>query len=155
MPVPCDAASPGRYAVKHNPAAYFAGDSDRSACQRDDLPPPDQLGSPLPTFTFVTPDLCHDTHDCRVGAGDTWLAGWLPGLLAGPDFQSGATVVVIVWDEPSPVPNVVISPSTPGSTRLTTRVDHYALLRLTEELLGLPLLGRAAQAPDIRAALGL
>jgi hypothetical protein len=38
---------------------------------------------------------------------------------------------------------------------LTAPVDHYALLRTTEELLGLPLLAKAAGAPSLRAAFNL
>jgi hypothetical protein len=34
-------------------------------------------------------------------------------------------------------------------------LDHYSLLRTTEELLGLPLLGHAATATSMRPAFGL
>ncbi|HVM66563.1 MAG TPA: alkaline phosphatase family protein [Acidimicrobiales bacterium] len=60
--------------VKHNPAAYFAGPGDRAACQADDVPlsqfAPDLAAGRLPTFSFVTPNLCDDTHDCSVATGD-------------------------------------------------------------------------------------
>src|SRR5437899_1578388 len=37
MPSNCTLASTGGYAVKHNPAAYFTGGDDRTACERDNL----------------------------------------------------------------------------------------------------------------------
>src|SRR5207245_11200810 len=71
MSAPCELTISGTYAVRHNPAAYYQGNDDRAACQRDDVP----LGSidtgafrkmldagTLPTFTFVTPNTCDDTH---------------------------------------------------------------------------------------------
>jgi hypothetical protein len=157
---PCQFASTGRYAVKHNPAAYYAGVDDRAACQADDVPftafSADLAANRLTTFAFITPDLCHDTHDCNVGTGDAWLAGELPGLLSSPTYRSGSTAVFVIWDEYTPMPNLVIAPSVRPGTTVAAQVDHFALLRTTEELLGLPsLLGAAASAPSIRAPFGI
>lgn len=163
MPAPCALESAGRYAVKHDPAAYYSSPDDRAACRRDDL----SLGTPdagalhdalasgdLPTFAFVTPDLCNDTHDCGIDRGDNWLATWIPALLASDAYTSGTTAVFVVWDEPSPMPFIAVAPSVRPGTTVSTRVDHYALLRTTEEMLGLtPLLGSAATAPSIRSEL--
>jgi len=160
MAEPCDLSSSGQYAVKHNPAAYYQGADDRAACSRDDIP----LGTPtrgslatalasdrLPAFAFVTPNLCDDTHDCAVGVGDAWLGRWLRVILDSPAYRKGRTAVFVVWDEPTPIPDLVISPTTPRGARLHTTVDHYALLRTTEELLGLPrLLGAAGTSPSLR-----
>jgi len=160
MPVPCALAGAGEYAVKHNPAAYYVGPGDRAACQADDLPlgqlASDLAGGHLPTFSFVTPNLCDDTHDCSVGTGDAWLRSWVPRLLASPDYRAGTMAVVIVYDEYTPVPNVFMAPSVAPGTVVTARADHYALLRATEEMLGIPtLLAHAATAPDLRALLGM
>ena len=103
----------------------------------------------------MTPDLCHDTHDCPVRDGDKWLAQWIPAILDSPSYRAGKLVVFIVWDEPTPMPLIVISPTTaPGATS-TSGFDHYSLLRTTEELLGLPFLGKAARATSMRGAFGL
>ena len=54
------------------------------------------------------------------------------------------------------MPLVVISPSIKPGTVARLPLDHYALLRTTEELLGLsPLLGHAAGAATMRPAFGL
>jgi hypothetical protein len=164
MSGPCQLDSSGDYAVKHNPAAYYEGGDDRRACQTDDVP----LGSlaagafltaldagTLPGFSFVTPNLCHDTHDCSVRTGDDWLRQFLGPLLASATYRRGRTAVFVVWDEPTPMPFVAVSPTTPPGSVAQAPADHYSLLRTTEELLGLPPLGHAATAASLRAALGL
>jgi phospholipase C len=165
MPSPCSSTASGRYAVKHNPAAYYRGADDRDACQRDDIPlgtvdsgafADDLRSGSLPAFSFITPDLCNDTHDCSVATGDKFLAQWLGAILDSPVYRAGRTAVFVVWDEDSPMPNLVISPSTKPGTSSDARVDHYALLRTTEELLGLDtFLGAAASAPSLRPLFNL
>jgi phospholipase C len=165
MPGPCSTGTTRLYAVKHNPAAYFTDPADRQACLADDVP----LGTPtagalaadlangtLPAFALITPNLCNDTHDCSVATGDAWLRSWIPKLVATPSYQAGDTAIVLTYDEYSPVPNAILAASVPPKTRVTAHVDHYALLRATEELLGLNgLLGQAASAPDLRPLLNL
>ena len=164
MTTPCQITSGGLYAVKHNPAAYYVGGDDRNACQRDDIP----LGDPsqgaladdlahdtLPAFAFVTPDICNDTHDCPIAQGDSWLGQWLPAIFNSVPYRNGRTVVFIVWDEPTPMPLIAMSPSTPAGATTAEAVDHYSLLRTTEEVLGLPLIGNAATAISMRSVFGL
>ena len=160
MPRPCALESSGRYAVKHNPAAYFVGGDDRDACTRDDVTldafATDLANGTLPSFAFVTPDLCNDTHDCPVATGDAFLAKWVDAIVSSPSYRDGSTVVFVVWDEDSPMPFVVVSPTTRPGTVVAARTDHYGLLRTTEELLGLDeFLGGAATATSLRAPFGL
>ena len=68
------------YAVKHNPAAYYTGlrgDCPAWTCRwgrrAAGRSSSDLTGGTLPAFSFVTPDLCNDTHDCSVATGDAWL----------------------------------------------------------------------------------
>lgn len=154
IPAPCALTAHGDYAVKHNPAAYFTG--LREQCRRKDVDlqalVDDAKSGHLPAFAFVTPNLCHDMHDCSVREGDDWLQHLLPTILAGPDYRSGDTAVVIAWDEDEShdgnhIPFVVVAPSVVPGSVLTARVDHYALLATTEEMLGLPRLGSAQGAP--------
>jgi phospholipase C len=156
MPTNCTLSSVDPYAVKHNPAAYYAGADDRAACRNDDVPFSGTLPSgPLPTFSFVTPNLCDDTHDCSVATGDAWLKKFIPPLLDRPEYRAGTTAVIVMWDEDDPMPNIVISPTTPAGTVVSQPFDHYSLLRTTEELLGLPVLDRASSAASMRSAFHL
>ncbi len=156
MPGNCDRSSGGEYATKHNPAVYYTNIA--SECAGQDRP----LGSPpdiSARFTFVTPNLCDDMHDCSTSQGDTWLSREVPQLIATPQYQSGQTVIFITWDEGTAnqlVPLLAISPSVPAGTRPSAAFSHYSLLRTTEELLGLsPLLGGAANAPSMFSAFNL
>jgi phosphatidylinositol-3-phosphatase len=164
----CNLGTSGRYAVKHNPAAYYVGDSDRAACRTDDIPlgslqsgalRRDIDASTLPAFAFVTPNLCNDTHDCSVRTGDSWLATWIPRIVNGPNFRAGNTLVVLTWDEgvggANQIPTVVVGPTVRPGTVASVRLDHYALLRTTEDLLGVGRLGAAASAPSLAVAFGL
>ena len=160
----CQARPAGRYAVKHNPQPYYVGGDDPAACQRDDVPlgsltagalVDDLNGGTLPTFSFVTPDLCNDTHDCGVDVGDTWLQQWGGLVLESDVYKAGRTAVFVVWDEPTPMPVLIVAPTTPAGASSTAPFDHYSLLHTTEELLGLPYLGQAATAASMRSAFGL
>jgi phospholipase C len=152
----CPRAASGRYAVKHDPAAYYTG--IRNECARRDVPlgttaqgalRTDLADGTLPSFAFVTPNLCDDTHDCPVATGDAWLKKWLARILASPNYVAGDTVVFLTWDEgyggtSNGVPLIVVSPSTPAHTVSTASFDHYSLLKTTEQLLGIRrLLGHA------------
>jgi phosphatidylinositol-3-phosphatase len=168
MPSNCRLTDSGLYAVRHNPAAYYT--RIRTACSTKDVPMGsmtagaflnDLNNNTLRKFSFVTPNLCNDTHDCSIMTGDNWLKGWVPKILASAAYQSGATVLFITWDEDNGgsgnhVATIVVSPTTAPGTQSGTRFNHYSLLRTTEELLGLsPFLGNAATAASMRAPFNL
>jgi hypothetical protein len=82
MPGRCVRSNAGLYAVRHNPAAYYT-DLFPWACPKFDVPYPKSLPRRLHGLTFITPNICHDTHDCSVAVGDTWLRRHVPKLLKG------------------------------------------------------------------------
>jgi hypothetical protein len=157
MPSDCDQTSGGEYALKHNPAPFYTTIAAECAIQDVPLTNPPDISA---RFTFITPNLCHDMHDCSTSAGDRWLSTEVPLILDSTEYRSGNTALLITWDENdsggSAVPCYVIAPSVPPGTRSATAFNHYSLLRTTEEMLGLaPLLGRAASAPSMREAFHL
>jgi hypothetical protein len=165
MPAPCASGSSGLYAVRHNPAAYYVPPALDCLAQDVPLTDPPDISAP---FTFVTPNLCHDMHSSpcasttadEVAAGDTWLASFLPGVFATPEYRSGSTAVFITWDEDDftsvqRVPTIVVAPSVAPGTEAATTFDHYGLLRTTEDMLGLDHLGGAATATSMKEAFGL
>ena len=159
MPTNCALVSEDSYAAKHNPAVYFVGAGDRAACQVDDVPfsalPAVLTSGELPTYTSITPNICDDMHDCSVASGDQWLATWVPRIVATSSYHSGTTALFIIWDEPTPLANVVVAPGVRPGTVSSVAVDHYSLLRTTEEMLGLPLLGQAVSAASLRSVFGI
>jgi len=142
-------------AQRHEPRMTFVRGVD-AASLCTETPPFSALDpNTLPSFAFVVPNLVNDMHDGSVAQGDTWLRTHLGALINGQSYRNGDTVIMLLWDEDTPMPNVFIAPTiTPGTT-VTTTVDHYSGLRLTEDLLGLARLGKANTAADLRAALGL
>lgn len=153
LPSPCSAdTTAGRYAKKHDPFMYFDGivkDVDR--CSR--VVPLGQLdrdvtGGTLPRFMWITPDLCHDMHDCPVAEGDAFLKGLIPRLL--PTLGRNG-VLFLTWDESTShtgqdggrVATIVAGPTVRPGFRSTVRYTHYSLLTTIVESWGLPRLVRS------------
>jgi phosphatidylinositol-3-phosphatase len=143
----CPQDDAGRYAIRHDPVTYYT--QVRAECSQWDLPLA-ELGSALasntlPSFALVTPNVCHDTHDCPVRTGDDWLKSWLSRILASRAYGEGTTAVILVWDEAvngsDHVPLIAIAPSVRSGTTSSGSFDHYSLLKTTQELLGLGVLG--------------
>jgi phospholipase C len=166
MPSRCLRADSGRYLMRHNPPVYFR--HLRATCPGSDVP----MGTPargalrhalrkdlLPAYAFLTPDACHDMHDCPKTAGDAWLRSWLPMILANASYRSGELVVFLTFDEgfgsDNHVATMVLSPYVEPGTVARTPYTHYSLLRTTENLLGLPLLGHARRTVGMRRAFGI
>jgi acid phosphatase len=158
MPKPCfTGASAGGYAKKHNPFAYYDDIvADPARCAR--MVPLTQLAADLrngalPAYSLIAPNLCNDTHDCPVGAGDRFLAGVVPGLLRGLGPHG---ILIVTYDEGTSdagccgtarggrIATVVAGPDVRRGARMAQPVDHYGVLRTTEDALGLPHLGGAA-----------
>jgi hypothetical protein len=158
LPHPCfTGAGAGDYAKKHDPFVYYRGlVGNQAACQR--VVPlaalhRDETNHSLPTFIWITPNLCHDVHDCDLRTGDRFLAGLLPALLRSLGKNG---LLFITWDEGTSdngccrlasgghIATIVGGPGARESARLSTPVDHYSLLQTIEDLLGLPRLGGAA-----------
>jgi hypothetical protein len=131
-----------------------------------------------PAFAFVTPNLCHDMHgdgSCSSGlvkSGDSWLSTWLPLITATTVYKANDTLIVIVWDEGAGgsggencatnttdqschVPAILVAPSVKAGTVSSTLFNHYSLLKTTEDILGVPELGRATKATSMAAAFNI
>src|SRR5207249_4623411 len=105
----------------------------------------DLRANDLPSFVWITPDVCRDMHDCSTGQGDRWLSGVVPRLLRtlGPD---GA--LFLTWDEGESsdgccggahggrIPTIVAGPTARAGERSSTPLTHYSLLRTLDEALG-------------------
>ncbi|HUY66490.1 MAG TPA: alkaline phosphatase family protein [Acidimicrobiales bacterium] len=165
----CQTGSSDQYASKHNPAEYY---TDVSAqCPTNDVPMGTTssgalhdavMGGTLPTFSTVTPNLNNDMHDGgTIPQADTWLAGWMAQIAAGPDYRSGHLVVLVVWDEgsgdgnvASTVAMIAMSPYIAAGTRSSTYFTHYSFLKAAEDVAGVSELGGAITANNLRTAFG-
>lgn len=162
MPAPCATANGGeRYAVRHNPWAYFV--DERASCERYDVPltslAGDVAAGRLPDVGLVIPDTCNDAHDCDAAVADAWLRDQLEPVLAGPDWRSGRLAIVVTadedhYDQDNLVLTTVLHPSLDGVV-VDSPLSHLSLSRFLDEVLGLPALREAAGAPSMAEAFGL
>ena len=165
MPTNCDTSTAaGKYAVRHNPAPYFTGGTDRASCTANDVPYApsfvnDLNAGQLPDLAMIVPDNCHNMHDSSgcattnsIRNGDDWLKAELPRILNSSTYAAGKTAVFVIWDEDTPIPNVIVAPSVVPGTVFTGQLGHKRLLRTTEEMLGLPCLNGSCAVGSFRAA---
>ena len=161
MPSPgYQGASAGLYARKHNPASYYTRITN--SFKRNAVP----LGSrsngnlardlrqnTLTRFSLIVPNLCHDEHNCPIATGDTWLHSWLPLIFKSPGYRLGHLILVITYDEGADTDNhvytVAAAPWIRPGTTLTMSLDHYSLLRTTQDLFHLPCLAHACSATSM------
>jgi len=150
----------GRYAVRHNPLAYFT-DVQNDAKQAQNLVLFSQLAADLntanlPNYSFIVPNLCNDAHDCPLSTADTWLKTNIDPLIHSPKFQIDG-LLVIVFDEANTldltsggghVAAVNVSPLAKRGYKSIAFYQHQSVLRLTLEGLGVTKLpAEAATAP--------
>jgi hypothetical protein len=155
LPHPCyTAAGAGQYAKKHDPFIYYPGLG--AGCERvvalGELAT-DESGGTLPRFVWITPNLCHDGHDCSIATGDRFLSGLVPPLLRALGPRG---LLVITWDEGTSgsgccrlasgghVATILAGGAARRGARLATPVDHYSTLQTIEDLFGVARLGGAA-----------
>lgn len=163
MPHRCTLTNSGRYAVRHNPWTYFV--NNRETCRGYDrrmiaFGPAVRAGH-LPRVGMVIPNLDHDAHDGSLHAADTWFQNLVKTIVSGPDWKSGHLAVVLTADEDdhnagNTVLTTVITKSLMNKHRVvTSRLTHYSLTRLYDEVADLPLLHAAADAPSMARAFHL
>ena len=163
VPGPCfTGAGSGGYAKRHNPFIYYDDVArDHARCSHlvgFGALSADLRAGRLPSFAWITPNLCDDTHDCGVGAGDAFLARTVPALLQaiGPHG-----FLILTWDEGASdagccrgvarggqIATIVAGPDVVPGSRERTPLDHYGVLATIERALGLPLLGGAADGTN-------
>jgi hypothetical protein len=181
MPSNCYGTDSYPYVAHHNPALYYADAADK--CSVWNVPfgnssagfYADLAGNKLPDLSVVIPNDCNNSHDCTIRAADSWLQGVIGKIQSSSVYQSGNTVVVATWDEGKGgndgedcsvnlgdtschVATLVLSPYIVPGTQSGRVLNHYSLLRTTEDLLGLQsYLGHAADAAtaNFRADFGL
>ena len=150
----------GRYAVRHNPLAYFT-DVQNDTKQVQNLVPFSQFATDLntanlPNFSFIVPNLCNDAHDCSLATSDAWLKANIDPLIQSSQFQKDG-LLIILFDEADTldltsggghVAAVVVSPRAKRGYKSIAFYQHQSVLRLTLEGLGVTRLpGDAATAP--------
>lgn len=153
----------GRYARKHNTIALLS-DVVNDATQRSNLVPfaqfaTDLASNALPNYSFSSPNLCDDAHDCALITADAWLKENIAPLIKNPLFQKDG-LLIITFDESGfgrsrahgggHVAWVVVSPKAKRGYTSSKLYQHASTLRLTLKALGVTVFpNHAASAPDM------
>jgi hypothetical protein len=160
LPRPCFTGSDaGQYAKKHDPFVYFTRIVKDGVRCRHVVPltqlTRDEQTHALPRFIWITPNLCHDMHDCDPATGDRFLARLVPQVLR---MLGRNGLLILTWDEGSSdngccrlaagghVATILAGPAARAGARTKKPVDHYSVLQTIEDLLRLPRLRGAACA---------
>jgi hypothetical protein len=160
LPRPCyRGASAGDYAKKHDPFMYYGRVAQRPAQCAHVVAltqlSRDERAHTVPRFAWITPNLCHDMHDCAPPQGDAFLAGLVPPLLSALGPRG---LLILTWDEGTSddgccrlahgghIVTILAGPLAAPRARLATPVDQYSILQALEDLLDLRRLRGAACA---------
>ncbi len=151
-----------KYARKHCPLSFFS-DVVNSSSEKLNLVPFTQFKTDLannsfPQYSFITPNLCNDAHDCPLGTADGWLKNNIAPLLKSASFKNGG-LLIIVFDESASdnahgggrVAWVAISPQfSKAGYKSTAGYQHQNTLRLMLQGLGVKTYpGSAASAANM------
>lgn len=146
MPQPCFVGNTNLYAQKHNPLIYFDDiRNNPKRCQK--IVPFGELSidlqnlSTTPNFVWITPNLCHDMHNCSVQVGDKWLSVEVPKILESKAFKDNRSLLILTWDEGTifndHIPTVLVGHSIKVGFQTNKYYSHYSLLHTIQILWGL------------------
>ena len=160
LPGQCGANDAGLYVARHNPFVHYNDIANNAARCANVVPfsqfDADLAANAVPNFSWITPNLCSDMHDCPIATGDAWLSLVVPRILQSPAFANG--VLFLVWDEGTTtiggggrIPMIVNSRWTVPGMQSAANENHYSLLRTIEDAWGLAPLGQSASATPMSA----
>ncbi|MEO9264087.1 MAG: alkaline phosphatase family protein [Candidatus Baltobacteraceae bacterium] len=136
------------YARKHAPWVNFTN-----------IPASDNVvyhGFPAvpPSFAWITPNLCHDMHDCSTKTGDNWLKANLPPIIAWNATHNG--LLILTWDEADPdnngsnrIATVFVGPMVTAHVSQNERINHYNVTHTIETIFGLACIAKDCGAGDV------
>jgi hypothetical protein len=163
----CPIHSSGLYAAKHDPFVFFkdvsgsppsASNTYCSAHHRAYTSfATDLAAGDVASYTFITPNLCHDMHGAsgcpstnEITQGDTWLSTELPRIITYAHANAG--VVFVVWDEGDStlkLPFIAVGPGVKTGYAGSVSYTHSSLVKSIEAILGLPTLSKVSSANDL------
>ena len=159
MPSPCARANSGDYVTRHLPPLYYTRIAAAS-CTADVLPLPNLIGHLDRRFTWIAPDEQRDMEVGTPAQASTWLHAVLEGssgILTHKPYTAGHTAVFIWFDTgansdtvSTPLPFIVISPSTPH-VHTAVALNDFSALHVWEKMLGVPCLNGACTAAGMGA----
>lgn len=164
MPSPCYANSSSGYTPNHNPFIHYDDVlSGPNRCQQHDVPLTqldiDLQNRTLPSFAWISPNLCDSGHDCGTAGADKFLGSEVNKIISSPAFDQNS-LLVVTFDEGDTDASCCSLPTRAGGKIATilisglvkpgyqdaTAYSHYSLLRTIETSWGLAKLGHSNDA---------
>jgi hypothetical protein len=139
--------SPLPYDPGHNPFAFYGGSCPENVVPLSALS--GDLAQSSQRLYWITPDRCHDTHDCPVATGDAWLQQTIPVIMESKAWKAGGVLFLTCDEDDGSAGNrVLMVVVTADAVHRVSNVDydHYSLLATIEDLMGVGRLGKAAGA---------
>ncbi|HTA94370.1 MAG TPA: alkaline phosphatase family protein [Polyangiaceae bacterium] len=160
----CPIHSSGFYAAKHDPFVFYKDVSGsppsatNATCAAHHRAysslAADIAAGDVESYTFITPDLCHDMHGASgcpnsnlIQQGDQWLQSELPRLISYANANAG--VIFVEWDEGSStlkMPFLAIGPGVKVGYAGSVSYGHSSIIKSVEAILGLPTLSKVSSA---------
>ena len=165
MPTPCfrGPEAPNHYVKEHNPFMYYPNVASNPRRCRHVVPfdrlYKDLAAKALPRFVWISPNNCHNSHNCSIGDGDLFLSRLVPRLLRAVGPRG---VIFLTYDEGNDrsgccggaaggrIATVVAGPAARRGVQSALEYDHYSILRTIEEAWRLPRM-RGAACPCTRS----
>ena len=165
-----DSAGKPAYVYIHNPFIYLCDVNGSTPCpvaydpaQANNVVPYSQLANDiasgnLPDYLFIIPNNCHNTHDCSLSTGDSWLKANVPALLNSSAFQNDGGILIITFDESGGdttngggrVVTIVAGSNVKAGYKSSTFYQHQSALRMMMKAIGVfSYPNAAATAPDM------
>jgi hypothetical protein len=125
--------------------------------------PIDLANNQLPDYSFITPNLCNDAHNCSLSTADNWLKKNIAPLIASATFQQDGLLLVLFDESGSDNTHgggrvywTAIGPKVKSGYQSTfSYYQHQSTERLTLEALGLKSFpGAGATAPSMAEFFG-
>ncbi|WP_375425148.1 alkaline phosphatase family protein [uncultured Friedmanniella sp.] len=139
----------GNYRRKHSPWVNFSTTTAKQSKPMSAFP---SDYDKLPAVSIVTPNMCHDMHDCSVATGDAWVKKNLDGYARWAKKHN--SLLVVTFDENAggtvnQIPTLLVGQQVRPGT-YAEWMNHYTLLRTIEDAYGLAPLGHATSATPLR-----
>ena len=159
LPAPCfrGPEAPNQYVKEHNPFMYYPNvASNPRRCRR--VVPFDRLyrdlaARALPRYVWISPNNCHNSHNCSIRDADVFLSRLVPRLLRAVGRRG---VIFVTYDEGNDrsgccggavgghIATIVAGPAARRGVRSVLEYSHYSILRTIEDAWRLPRLRGAA-----------
>ncbi len=149
----------GAYARKHNPVTNWMGTDTNQVPPETNQPftafPDSAHFDQLPTVCFVVPNQDNDMHNGadpeRITRGDTWVRDHIAPYVAWCRMHNSLLLLTFDEDDGSldnRILTVLLGPMVRHG-RYNDSVSHYGVLRMLEEMYGLPYAGRTSTAAQV------